>query len=169
MLAQVIGRTTYAQLARMNVRSDSEVTEENGRRKWPWWESYVFTAGVLATFVVVLIALGYIAGIPHLEHVFFALMTIATLVRVFRRSSTPPSLAGNILLAAFFGLAGAAYLSKSEFVWGISYAILALTCLFLAVRAGSILRARRKERLAKLDRAVESLRRAVQDDEQTEG
>jgi hypothetical protein len=149
----------------MNVRSDSEVTQEHGRRKWPWWEPYAFTAGVLAAFVVVLIAFGYIARVPYFEHVFFVLWAIAVWVGVFRGSSTPPSLVGNICLAAFFGLAGVAYLSKSKYVLGIGYVGLAPICLFLAIRAGTIQRARTKEGLAKLDRAVETLRRAVQNDE----
>lgn len=144
---------------------DPEVTENNDRRKWPWWEPYVFTAGVLAAFVVVLIAFGFLTRIPYLEPALFVVMTFAAAVNAFRRCSTTSSLAGNLCLTMFFGLASAVYLAKSEFLLGGGYGTLAVIWLCLAVRAGIIHREFQKERSDKLDRAVEILRRATQDNE----
>ena len=107
---------------------------------------------------------GYIARIPFAEYVLFALMTIAAVIGAIRKSATVPSMAGGIFLVVFFGLASFSYLSKTQLFSGIGYAVLAAVWLCLSIYAGVARHKLRKETSAKLDRAVETLRRVVQDD-----
>ncbi len=98
----------------MSIHADGNTDEKTPGPKWPWWEPYVFTACVLAAFVVLLMVFGYIARIPFAEHILFALMTIAAVIEAIRRSTTAPSLAGQIFLVVFFGLASFAYFSGNQ-------------------------------------------------------
>ena len=149
----------------MNTQRDKKSPSKDAGRKWPWWEPHVFTAGVLAALVVLMIACGYITRIPFVEHILFALMTIAAIIQVVRRSSTATSVGGNVALSVFFGLASLAYSSKSELLLGIEYSVLSVIWLALAIHAGVIRHRMRKERLARLDRAVDTLRGVFRDDQ----
>ena len=149
----------------VNTQRDENSAAKDVGRKWPRWDPYLFTAGVLTTLIVLLIVFGYVTRIPFVEHILFVLMTIAAVVQAVRKSSTLSSVGGNILLSAFFGLAGVAYFSKSELVLGIEYSVLAIIGLSLAVHAGVIRHRLRKEGLVRLDRAVETLRGVVRDDQ----
>lgn len=149
----------------MNTQRDISSASKDDSRKWPRWGPYVFTAGVLAALIVMMIVFGYVARIPFVEHILFGLMTIAAVVQVVRRSSTASSVGGNVLLSGFLGLAGLAYFSKSELVLGIEYSALSAIWFALAIRAGVIRHRMRKEGLRRLDRARETLRAAVRDDQ----
>ena len=145
----------------MNRESSSDTVKSRNQPEYPWWEPYLFTAGVLVAFVMVLIAFGFVARIPHIEAILFVLATIAAVVSAFRASSTNPTVIGKVLFAGFFTLASVAYFSKPERWLGFGFAGMAFVWLCLSIHAGAIQRARRKERLAKLDRAVETLSRAL--------
>ena len=149
----------------VNTQRDENSAAKDVGRKWPRWDPYLFTAGVLTALIVLLIVFGYVTRIPFVEHILFGLMTIAAVVQAIRRSSTLSSVSGDILLSAFFGLAGLAYLSKSELLLGIEYSVLSVIWLSMAAHAGVNRHTLRKEGLARLDRAVETLRGVVQDDQ----
>lgn len=148
----------------MNTQTDETPGGKTRGARWPWWEPYVFTAFFLAAVVALLMVFGYIARIPFVEHILFALMTVAAVIEASRRSSTVPSLAGNISLTLFFSVACFAYVSKAELLLGIGYAVLAVIWFCLSINAAVARRRMKRERSAKLDRAVETLRRAVEND-----
>ena len=149
----------------MNVHPEEDSDARSPGQKWPWWEPYVFTACIAAAFIALLMACGYIGRIPFVEHVLFALMTIAAVIGAIRRPTTALSLAGNIFVSLFFALASLAYLLKAHPLLGIGYAVLAGIWLCLSINAGVTRHRQKREASAKLDRAVETLRRAVHDDE----
>jgi len=153
----------------MHSESSNDTTNSRNQPEYPWWEPYVFTGGVLVAFVIVLIAFGYVARIPYIEPILFVLATIAAVVAAFRASSTTPTVIGKVLLAGSFTLASVAYFSKAERLLGCGFAGMALVWLCLSIHAGAIQRARRKERLAKLDRAVETLSRALPSEQKETG
>lgn len=148
----------------MSAHADDNADKKTLGPNWPWWEPYVFTAFVLAAFVVLLMVFGFIARIPFAEHILFALMTIAAVIEAFRRSTRVPSLGGQVFLVVFFGLASFAYFSKNQFWFGIGYAVLATVWVCLSINAGIARHKLRKAASAKLERAVETLRRAINSD-----
>ena len=136
----------------------------NSMRQPPWWERYVFTACVLGGFAVFLIVCGYIGRIPFAEHALLVLMTIAGVVEAIRTPLKARSVLGHVLLMGFLALASCAYISQGAHLLGAGYSFLAIVWLCLAI---SVVRMRHrlgKEGSLKLERAVESLRRATQDD-----
>ena len=149
----------------MNVPPEEDSDSQSQDQKWPWWEPYVVTGCIAAAFIAFLMVCGYIGRIPFVEHVLFVLMTIAAVVAAVRRSTTVFSLAGSILLFLFFALASLAYLLEVQLLLGIGYAVLAGVWLCLSINAGVTRHRQKGEGSAKLDRAVETLRRAIQDEE----
>ncbi|MFH1264640.1 MAG: hypothetical protein ABIK89_02875, partial [Planctomycetota bacterium] len=69
-------------------------------------------------------------------------------------------LVGNFLLSLFFGLAAIVCVTKPDRSLGVWYGLLAIVWISLAARAGIVRRKLKKERLAELDRTVETVRRA---------
>ena len=145
----------------MSRESSNDSAKTMAQPGYPWWEPYVFTAGVLLAFVVVLIAFGHVATIPYIEPILFVLATTAAVIAAFRKSSTSPTVIDKALLVTFFSLASVGYISKAANLLGFGFAGLALVWLCLSIHAVVIRHARRKEQLAKLDRAVETLSRAL--------
>ena len=149
----------------MNTSKNKESDVTKGGRKWPWWEPYVFTAFAAAAFVALLIVLGFIAEIPFAIHILFAVMTLVGLLEAILKPSKPSSVFGCICATVFFGLAGMAYVSQAQVLLGVGYFTFAVIWASLSIKAGITRHRMRREQLARLDRAVDSLRRAVQDDE----
>ena len=138
--------------------------KEAGRR-WPWWEPYVFTAFAAAAFVALLIVLGFVAEIPFAVHILFAVMTLVGLLEAVLKPSKPGSVFGCICAMVFFGLAGMAYVSQAQVLLGIGYSTFAAIWAGLSIKAGITRHRMRREQLARLDRALDSLRGAVQEDQ----
>ena len=149
----------------MNIDDDRESTVTTDGPKWPWWEPYVYTAGVFAAVIVLLMGFGVVARLPFAEHIVFGLMTIAGLVEAVRKSASAPSLAGNISFVVFFGLAGFAYFSMGQRFLGFGYVLLTVIWLYLSANAAVTRHKLAKESSARLGRAVETMRRVVQGSE----
>ncbi|RMG38534.1 MAG: hypothetical protein D6725_06955 [Planctomycetota bacterium] len=158
-----------AKLDAMDQSSTENPERKSSGRSWPWWKPYVFTLGMLLAVVVFLIACGIFADflerIPFAWPMFFSLWTLAAIIESFRESRAASSLVGNLLLSLFFGLAALAYSIKPDPTLAVSYGLLAVIWLCLAVKAGTMRRKRQKQQLPKLDRAVETMSRAVGQEE----
>ena len=149
----------------MKTSEDNESDVKAAGRSWSWWEPYVFTAFAAAAFLALLIVLGFVAEIPFAVHILFAVMTLVGLLEAILKPSKPGSVFGCICAMVFFGLAGTAYVSQAQVLLGIGYFTFAAIWAGLSIKAGITRYRMRREQLARLDRAVDSLRRAVQDDE----
>ena len=135
------------------------------RHNWPWWEPYVFTAGVLAAFVVFFIACGIFGSaldrFPFGWTIWLALFTAAAVADLLRRSSRSYSLIWPLLLSMFFGAAAIAYRTRPDRWFGVWHGALAILFLCSAVKSGVLQHRMKKEGLARLDRAGETLRHEV--------
>jgi len=149
----------------MEISKNKESDVKEAGRSWPWWEPYVFTAFAAAAFVAVLMVLGFIAEIPFAVHILFAVMTLVGLLEAILKPAKPGSVFGCICAMVFLGLAGTAYVSQAQVLLGIGYLTFAAIWAGLSIKTGITRHRMRREQLARLDRAVDSLRRAVQDDE----
>jgi len=149
----------------METSKNKESDVKEAGRSRPWWEPYVFTAFAAAAFVAVLIVLGFIAEIPFAVHILFAVMTLVGLLEAILKPSKPGSMFGCICAMVFFALAGTAYISQAQVLLGVGYFTFAAIWAGLSINAGITRHRMRREQLSRLDRAVDSLRRAVQDDE----
>ncbi|MDG1898036.1 MAG: hypothetical protein P8J37_24300 [Fuerstiella sp.] len=110
-------------------------------------------------------AFGYVARIPFAEHIMFSLVTIAAIVQALRRSTPSSSLPCNISVIAFFGLASFAYMSTKQLLPGAGYALMSVIWLGLTIYAAMVRHRLEKESSATLARAVNSTRRAMENDE----
>ena len=141
------------------------------RSNWPWYEPYMFTGGVLVVFVAFLIACGilgdFLKRIPFGWAIWLGLFTAAGVADFFRKPDRLPSVIWPLLLALFFGVAAFAYHTNVDRWFGIWHAVLAGLFLCVAVKSGIVRHRLRKEQLAHLDQAVETLRRAVGHDDTT--
>jgi len=146
-----------------STNAESDVTK--GGRNWLCWEPYVFTAFAAAAFVALLKVLGFIAEIPFALHILFAVMTLVGLLEAILKPSKPGSVFGCICAVVFFGLAGMAYISQAQVLLGVGHFTFAAIWAGLSIKAGITRYKMRREQLARLDRVVDSLRRAVQGDE----
>ena len=149
----------------METSKDKKSDVKAAGRSWPWWEPYVFTAFAAAAFLALLIVLGFAAEIPFAVHILFAVMTLVGLLEAILKPSKPSSVLGCICATVFLGLAGMAYVSQTQVLLGVGYFTFAVIWAGLSIKAGITRYRMHHEQLARLDRAVDSLRRAVQDDE----
>jgi hypothetical protein len=138
------------------------VEEKQKIHSRPWWEAYVFTVGVIVAMAAFLATCNLFLSVPYADHVFFALMAVASLYGAVRRPTKDSSPVANILLAVLFGLASSVHLSRSQLVLGTGYAGLTILWLLSFIRALITQRQARRERLAKLDRVIDVLRRTSQ-------
>jgi len=149
----------------MNTSKSKESDVTKNGRKWPWWEPYAFTAFAAAAFVALLIVLGFIAEIPFAIHILFAVMTLVGLLEAILKPSNPGSVFGCICAMVFFALAGTAYILQAQVLLGVGYFTFAAIWAGLSIKAGITRHRMRREHLSRMDRAVDTLRRAVRDNE----
>ena len=131
----------------------------------------MFTGGVLVAFVGFLIACAifgdFLERIPFGWAVWLGLFTVAGVFDFFRKPDRMPSATWPLLLSLFFGVAAFAYHTNPDRWFGAWHAVLASLFVCLAMKSAIRRHRLRKERLARLDQAVETLRRAVGRDDTT--
>ena len=101
------------------------------------------------------------SAVSYFEPMMFGVLTALAIVSVLRRKMSNPRVIGKVLMTMFLMIASIAYVSNAERVTGLAFAAMALVWFCLSVHAGITKRLQRQERLAKLDRAVNSWDRAM--------
>ena len=146
------------------------MTEEDARKRneskhplrYLWWEPYLYTSTVIFVIGISCFAFNFIASaVSYFEPIMFGVVTALAFVSVLRRKMSNPRVIGKVLMTMFLMIASIAYVFSAERVIGLAFAAMALVWFCLSVHAGITKRLQRQERLAKLDRAVNSLDRAM--------
>jgi len=146
----------------MNEEDAREPKESKHPLRYPWWEPYLYTGAVIIVIGISCFAFSFIArAVSYFEPIMFGVATALVFVSVLRRKTSNPRVIGKVLMTMFFMIASIAYVSNAERVIGLAFAAMALVWFCLSVHAGITKRLQREERLAKLDRAVNSLDRAM--------
>ncbi len=137
-------------------------------RKWPWWQPYLFTSGVLAAFVVLLLFFDFLASIPWAEPILFGLLTLAAVVHAFRKPLRPPSYWSELVLALALGLGCLACLAEQQVLLSVCYGALSLTWLGVALRCATLRRSMLKVRSAERNRALQAFEQQIQQNQPSE-
>jgi len=137
----------------------SEETESSSKDaiSYHWWEPYSFTASLLVGIAIVMVVLGYIGSFPYVQPALFGIATILSIVSAFRKTVNAPSAIVRFLAASFFALACYAYFTQGEPGLASGFGAMAIAWFGLTIHAIMVNRARKNERLAKLDRAINSI------------
>lgn len=125
--------------------------------RYHWWEPYSFTASLFVGIAIVMVVLGYIGSFPYVQPALFGMATLLSIVSAFRKTVDTPSAIVRFLAASFFALACYAYFSQGEPGLAGGFGAMAIAWFGLTIHAVLLNRSRRKERLAKLDRAINSI------------
>tara|TARA_B100000809_G_C15013014_1_gene485636 strand:+ start:111 stop:701 length:591 start_codon:yes stop_codon:yes gene_type:complete len=142
------------------------------RPTWPWWEPYVFTAGILAMVAMFLIVGGYLLPVvsSYLEandlgdHIFLILTSLTLVLEAVRKSTRAPSLTGCVFCTVLTALFSLSYWSRDETYFGVGFGLLTATGIGLSVRAALIRTRLRVEQAEKIKQASETMRRVFGDD-----
>jgi len=134
-------------------------------RGWPWWEPYVFTLGVLLAFIGFIVACGVFGD--FLDHIFLGwplflgLCTIGALIGSFRKAGALASPVWSALMSVWMGMAAVVHVTKAEHPLALWYGLLAAIWCIITTRAVVMRGVTKRERLARMERTVETVRRAV--------
>jgi hypothetical protein len=140
--------------------------------RWPWWEPYAFTAGLLVMVAVFLVVGGYLLPVvggllePHGigDYGFLVLSTLLVVYELFGKNTRVRSLAGCLLCTGFFALVSFSYFSLQELYLAAGFGVLTAACTGLSVKAVVVGRRLRAKQSEKLRQASETMRRVFRDD-----
>lgn len=133
------------------------IDNEKAPLKYRWWEPYTFTISLLVGLAIVMAVLGFVAQVPYIQPTLLGVATVLAVIEAWRKPVASPSIVGRLIAAAFFSLASWAYFSGEEALLACAYSIMALIWFCLSIHAYLLRKSQEKDRLAKLDRAIESI------------
>lgn len=126
-----------------------------------WWEPYVFTSGLFVCGIAAMWLMGQAAQFPLFQPALFVMITVSTIWGAIRQPYVIPTVWSPLLNTFILSSFGLWFLGDNQVLLGVAYLTLAVVWLGLTIHTYGRARRMRRERAEKLQRAVETLRHAV--------